>query len=219
MKQLSTALHDATPGHESGDLALIGRALVHADRVGTETARRIVEVLGNNPALPTARELLGEALNGIARTDQILRQTTDSCRTTLTAEEIDVLNENLQVVSQEQERLQSLAHQSGTDTEKWAPVANRLRVVLAELRGLEDLSGGTADHGTRAMADRMRNLQKLLNKAPHDAGSCAGREARRGIARADDGAFASAVRWDAPGARHGPGFATADGGYAAVPGA
>ena len=60
--------------------------------------------------------------------------------------------------------LLSLAHHSGTDTEKWAPVANRLRVVLAELRGLEELSGGTVEHGARTMADRMRNLQKLLNK-------------------------------------------------------
>ncbi|MDR3401500.1 MAG: hypothetical protein P4L99_03290 [Chthoniobacter sp.] len=164
MKQISAALRDAAAGHESGDLALIGRSLTRAERLGTETARRIVDVLGNNLALPTARDLMGEAVNGLARTEQILRQTVESCRTTLTAEEIDVLNENLQVVAQEQERLQSLAHQSGTDTEKWAPVANRLRVVLAELRGLEELSGGAADHGTRAMADRMRNLQKLLNK-------------------------------------------------------
>jgi len=164
MKQLSTVLRDAASGHESSDLALVGRMLVNAERIGTETARSIVGVLGNNPALPSARELMADALNGIARSEQILRQATENFRTLLTSEEIDVLDENLQVVSQEQERLLSLAHHSGTDAEKWAPVANRLRVVLAELRGLEELSGGTVEHGTRTMADRMRNLQKLLNK-------------------------------------------------------
>ncbi|EDY21451.1 hypothetical protein CfE428DRAFT_0696 [Chthoniobacter flavus Ellin428] len=164
MKQLATVLRDATPGHESGDLAFIGRALSREQTYGVEKARGLVEVLSANPALPTAHDLLGEALNSIGRTEQILRQATDSCRTTLNAEEIDVLNENLQVVDVEQQRLLTLAHQSGTSAEKWAPVANRLRVVLAELRGLEELSGGAADHGIRAVADRMRNIQKLINK-------------------------------------------------------
>lgn len=164
VKQLAVVLHDATPGHESGDLALIGRAMSRAQNYGIDRARRIVDVVGSNPALPTARDLLAEALESVAKMDQILRGTADSCRTVLTAEETDVLNENLQVVAVEQDRLLTLAHQSGTDSEKWAPVANRLRVVLAELRGLEELSGSTADHGIRGIAERMRNVQKLLNK-------------------------------------------------------
>jgi hypothetical protein len=155
MKQLSTVLRDVAPGHESGILALLGRLLVNGERMGPETARSTVNVLQNNPGLPTARDVLGDALNGIVRTEQILRQMTDDFRVLLTAEEIDVL---------EQERLLSLAHHSGTDAEKWAPVANRLRVVLSELRGLEELAGGTADHGARMISDRMRSMQKLLNK-------------------------------------------------------
>lgn len=164
MKQLAATMREATPGHESGDLALIGRTLARIQRGGIDVARQYLATLSANPALPTSRELMAEVVNGVAKSDQILRQISDACRVTLTFEENDVLNENLQVVSQEQARLQTLAHQSGTDSEKWAPVANRLRVVLSELRSLEELSGGAADHGSRSMADRMRNLQKMLNK-------------------------------------------------------
>lgn len=164
MKQLATTLREGSTGHESGDLALIGRVLVRMQRSGIDVSRQYAAALSANPALPMWREMMGELLNGVAKSDQILRQLFESARVTLTAEEIDVLNENLQVVAQEQERLLTLAHQSGTDPEKWAPVANRLRVVLSELRGLEELSGGVADHGARSMSDRMRNLQKLLNK-------------------------------------------------------
>jgi hypothetical protein len=94
----------------------------------------------------------------------MLKQTVENFRVLLTSEDLDVLNENLRVVSQEQERLLTLAHHTGPEPEKWAPVANRLRVVAAELRGLEDLSGGAAEQGTRMMADRARELQRLLNK-------------------------------------------------------
>ena len=164
VKQLAVTMRDVTPGHESGDLALIGEALAHAQRSGVEQARRTLEVIGNNPNLTLSRDLLAEAMTALVRGEQIVRQTAESCRVLLTSEEVDVLNENLQVVAQEQDRLLSLAHHSGTDTEKWAPVANRLRVVLAELRGLEELCGAVGDHGMHGVNDRMRNLQKLLNK-------------------------------------------------------
>jgi len=164
VKQLSSTIRDAAPGHMSGDLDLIGRGLVHAQRDGFENARRIVEVLGSNPNLQPSRELLGEAMNSMVRTEQILRQIVDSCRSLVTSEELDVLNENLQVVSHEQDRLLTLAHHSGTDAEKWAPVANRLRVVLAELRSLEELAGAAIEHGTHGVPEHMRNLQKLLNQ-------------------------------------------------------
>ena len=164
MKQLAATIRDAAPGHVSGDLDLIGRGLVHLQRDGTESARHTLEVLESNRAGQSTRELLGETMGSIARTEQILRQTVENCRSLLTSEEIDVLNENLQVVSHEQDRLLTLAHHSGTDTEKWTPVANRLRVVLAEIRSLEELAGAVIEHGTHGVPDRMRNLQKLLNK-------------------------------------------------------
>jgi hypothetical protein len=163
-KQLSATIREASPGHVSGDLDLLGRALIHVQRGGVENARHILGTLESNAGLQSSRELLGEAMNSLVRTEQILRQMVEICRATLTAEEIDVLNENLQVVTREQDRLLTLAHHSGTDAEKWVPVANRMRVVLSELRSLEELAGSVIEHGTHGIPDRMRNLQKLVNK-------------------------------------------------------
>jgi hypothetical protein len=161
---LTAAMHDAIPGHQSGDLALLGRSIINAETDFTDDARRIVNVISTNTNLPGARELLGEMMNDIARADQVFRQVVESCRSLLTSEEIDVLNENLDVVAREQRRLLTLAHQSGDDREKWNPVANRLRVVASEMRGIEELSGAMIEHGNRGVPERMRNLQKLLNK-------------------------------------------------------
>ncbi len=164
MALLRDVLGSVSPGHQSGDLSLIGNSLVRNQAILIQNAQRIGEAVTANPTMPVARELLGEATELAARTEQKARQTMDVHRVFLSAEEIDVFNENIYVVAQEQARLVTLAHRSGTDVEKWTPVANRLRVVLAELRGLEELAGKAIEHGANGVIDPMRNLQKILNK-------------------------------------------------------
>jgi len=164
MKQFTSVLRDAVPGHQAANLVLLGHRIT---RVGTDfaqTARDILESVKTNPGNASARELVRDAVDAANRTEQRARQATEVFRILLTAEEIDVFNENLQVVAQEEERLTGLAHRSGTDAAKWAPVADRVRVVLSEMRSLEELAGAAVEHGPRWVPDRMRNLQKTLNK-------------------------------------------------------
>ena len=50
------------------------------------------------------------------------------CESTfLAAEEIDVLAENMEAVTNEQDRLAALAQNSGEDEKKWAQIANRMQ--------------------------------------------------------------------------------------------
>jgi hypothetical protein len=164
MTQLRGTLGEVVPGHQTGELSLIGNSLARSQAILVQNAQRIAEAVTVKPSLPVTRELLGEAAELTVKTEQKARQTMDVYRVFLTAEEVDVFSENIYVVAQEQARLVTLAHRSGMDVEKWTPVANRLRVVLAELRGLEELAGKTSDHGTGGVSEPMRNLQKLLNK-------------------------------------------------------
>ena len=164
MTLLREALTEVVGGHQTGELSLIGNSLVRSQSMLLQNAQRIVEAVAAKPSMPVTRELLGEAADLTVKTEQKARQTMDVHRVFLTAEEVDVFCENISVVAQEHARLVTLAHRSGTDVGKWTPVANRLRVVLAELRGLEDLAGKTIEHQTGGVSDPMRNLQKILNK-------------------------------------------------------
>src|SRR5207249_651701 len=88
----------------------------------------------------------------------------DSFRVFLTAEEIDVLTENFQVVAKEQERLDTLARNSGENAAKWAQFANRLRVILTETRSLEDVAATSIEHAAGGMNERLKQLNKEINK-------------------------------------------------------
>jgi hypothetical protein len=164
MKQLAIVLREAVPGHQAANLALIGHLVA---RVGTNSAsnsRALYEAVTANPTIGYARELGREAGDSSNHVEQRARRAVDLDKVFLTGEEIDVFNENLQVVAQEEERLIGLAHRAGTDAARWVPVAARLRVVLSEMRSLEELSGAIIEHGARWAPDRMRGLQKTLNK-------------------------------------------------------
>ncbi len=164
MTVLRETFGESVAGHQTRELSLLGNSLIRGQTVLAQNAQRFSEAISANPAIQPARELLAEATDLTVRTEQKARQIADVDKVFLSAEEVDVFNENIYVVGQEHERLVSLAHRSGTDTEKWAPVANRLRVVLAELRSLEELAGNSIEHGAVGVAEPMRNLQKLLNK-------------------------------------------------------
>jgi len=164
MAVLREVLGESVAGHQTRELSLLGDSLIRGQTVLAQNAQRFSEAIAANPAIPPARELLAEATDLTVRTEQKARQIADVDKVFLSAEEVDVFNENIYVVGQEHERLVSLAHRSGTDIEKWTPVANRLRVVLAELRSLEELAGNSIEHGAAGVVEPMRNLQKLLNK-------------------------------------------------------
>jgi len=162
-QQLRTTLQAASPGHEAAELVLLGRQLARLDAGGIEFARAALLVLSGDPASPTAREQCREIVETCVRATQRTRLAEDCYRRVLACNEVDVLAENLLVVSREQERLQALAEASGDDAKKWAPVADRMRVVLAETKSLEDMMlplAGRAEHGD--LRNQLPKTQKKL---------------------------------------------------------
>lgn len=164
MKQLAATLREAVPGHQSSNLTLLAHL---ATRIGTgyvQNARDSYQAVNTMISSPQARDQLREAVDSGNQTASRSRQALELFRTLLTAEEIDVFNENLQIVAQEEDRLTALAHRSGTDAARWVPIADRLRVVLSEMRSLDELAGLVIEHGARGTPARMGNLQKVLSK-------------------------------------------------------
>jgi hypothetical protein len=162
-QQLRVTLKDAPAGHESAALVLLGRQLARIEAGGVQFARSALEVLGGDLAAPTAREQLREVVEHCVRSTQRARLAEDLYRKILSANEVDVLAENLQVVNKEQERLLALAEGSGEDARKWAQLADRIRVVLSETKSLEDAMlplGERAEHGE--IRSRVPKLQKKL---------------------------------------------------------
>ena len=164
MKQLATTLREAVPGHQTSNLTLVAHLLSRVGVGHVQSARDSYQAVNAMTATPHGRELLREAVDSGNHTESRSRQALELFRILLTAEEIDVFNENLQIVAQEEDRLTALAHRSGTDAARWVPIADRLRVVLSEMRSLDELAGAVIEHGARGTPDRMRNLQKVLTK-------------------------------------------------------
>jgi hypothetical protein len=161
---LQTTARHAAPGHETGDIVMLGRLLARADAGAARIARSLLDVVAADPAAPFARDLVRETAEACARSAQRSRVAEDAYRAFLVCEEIDVLAENSQVVAREQERITELARATGADEARWAQLTTRMRVVLAEMRTVEGLL--TAMHGRaeRWAGDRLRRIQRKLEE-------------------------------------------------------
>jgi hypothetical protein len=163
LNQLFITLKNSEAGHESSEIALVGLLLARTQsEVGA--GRAVLGLLNTNPDAPFAREQMREAEASFARVRNGARLAEEAERSFLAEEEIDVLNENLRIVALEQQRLADLARSSGGDTQKWAQTANRQRVIVSETRSLEELMGAAAEHASHGGGERLRNIQKQLNK-------------------------------------------------------
>ena len=160
--QLTATLRGAAPVHMNGDLVMLGRLLSKATAGSEQTARDNMNLVAADPSAPTARDLVREAADSSGRAAGRVRLAQESLRTFLASEEIDVLNENMQVVSQEQDRIAALAANNGDDTTKWAQLSGRMRVVLTEARSLETLITTASTHANNYV-DRLRHMQRLID--------------------------------------------------------
>jgi len=163
--QLTTALRGGEAGHVAADLVLAGRMLCRINRGTVEAGRDAFELAGADPGASAARDQTREAAAASGRAVQRARLAETSYQGLLAFEEVDVLNENLEVVTAEQERLSALAQQSGDDPVKWVPLAKRLRVVIAETRSIDELIGSCAEHLPGGYGDRLRRLSKLIQNS------------------------------------------------------
>ena len=136
---LSAALREGLAGHEGAELVLLGRLLAKTEAGTARASKTGNEVAAANLGTPFAKDLVRESDDAANRTVQRARAAEDAYRTLLTGDEVDVLAENLQILSREQKRLGELAKNSGKDAAKWAQLGNRLRVMLSEAKSIEEL--------------------------------------------------------------------------------
>ncbi len=162
--QLTATLRASSPGHQSADLALLARLLSRMDTGSADNARDALGLVMPDAGSPFARDQMREFADGTSRTGQRARSAHDGYKSLVGAEELDVLAENMSVVAKEQERLAALAQKSGTDAAKWAQIANRIRVIVAETRSLEQLMTSTGEHLGGAFPDRIKRLAKEIEK-------------------------------------------------------
>src|SRR5205814_5517299 len=78
MVALSVALRAAEAGHQTGDLVLMARSLSRTNAGAAQSARRIVDALAANPAVPFAREILASATESAVRADHRSKIALDS---------------------------------------------------------------------------------------------------------------------------------------------
>ncbi len=161
---LVETLRDTGPGHASADLVMLGRLLSRSGAGAEQNARDNVNLVAADPAAAFTRDLVREAADSSGRAAWRVRLAQESCKTFVAAEEIDVLNENMQVVAREQERIATLAQASGDDAAKWAQLTTRLRVVLTEARSLGELMVTTATHIGGGFEERLRRSQKRIDE-------------------------------------------------------
>ncbi len=164
-QQLMTTLKGASAGHEGAELVLLSRQLTKMQTGHLQFAHAALDVLGADPASPTARDQMREVIENCVRSSQRVRVAEECYRKILSCNEVDVLAENLQVVSKEQERLTELAAGSGDDARKWALLADRMRVVLSETKSLEEIMLPLAqrtEHGD--LRNRLPKIQKKLQE-------------------------------------------------------
>lgn len=172
---LATALRGAQAGHQSADLVVLGRRLAKVEAQMIRTAKINAAVLVANPAMPQARELMRDADDAMNRANQQARATDDSFRVLLNGEEADLLAENAQILSREQKRLAELARSSGDNAEHWQALGNRVKVVLSETKGLEDILTRLSDRGLggdkgRRLAGELRKLRETVDRAITERG-------------------------------------------------
>jgi hypothetical protein len=108
LTQLFITLKNSEAGHESSGITLVGHLLARTQSdVGA--GRAVLGLLNTNPDAPFAREEMREAEAAFARVHAGARLAEEAERSFLAQDEIDVLNENLRIVAQEQQRLADLA--------------------------------------------------------------------------------------------------------------
>lgn len=163
--EVQAALRETEAGHVGADLVLLGRLLCRIDKGSAQSGREAIDLLSSEPAPPLFLDQAREFGGASARTAQRVRLAEDAYRAFLAAEEVDVLNENLNIVAGEQERLATLATNSGNNVDKWAPLLKRIRVVIAETRSIEEMLETSAEHISGGYADRFRRVGKQINQA------------------------------------------------------
>lgn len=162
--QLVATLRAAAPGHETADLALLARVLAKMDSGTAEFGRDALEIVAANPSAAIARDQMREFADFAARATQRARMAEETYRGLVGSEELDVLTEKTHVVAREQARLAKLAEDVGSDAKKSASLANRMRIVLAETRSIEDLMEAAAEHVPTSQAERLRRIEKYFEK-------------------------------------------------------
>ena len=160
---LSAALRGGLAGHEGAELVLLGRLMAKTEAGTARASKTGNEVVAANVGAPFAKDLVRESDDAANRTVQRARVVEDSFRTFLTGDEVDVLAENLQILSREQQRLGELAKLSGKDPAKWAPLGNRLRVMLSEAKSIEELFTQIGDRAGNS-GERAKQIVKEFRK-------------------------------------------------------
>ncbi len=161
--QLLATLKVAPGGHESAELVMLARCLAKMD---AGAARAALDAFAADLSAKTARDRMHEIADGLVHTGQRARLAEETYRQFLACDELDVLTENMMVVSAEQERIATLARASGEDAAKWAQLASRARVVLSETASLEETMQPLAERPANqgAMQGRLKLLQKKLRE-------------------------------------------------------
>ncbi|HEX8309734.1 MAG TPA: hypothetical protein VF614_00355, partial [Chthoniobacteraceae bacterium] len=163
--QLVTTLRGAEPAHASANFVLLGRQLSRTDVTTAQFARDALNLAEKNPAAPYAADLIREYRDQSKRTAERARLLEESARALLAAEELNIVVENGRVLVREQERVRTLAENSGDDAAKWAQLAPRMQVVLAEGRSVESLMDAAAGHLTGGNADRLKRIAKEVQES------------------------------------------------------
>lgn len=162
--QLHALIQSSKPGYTTGSLVVMARLLARMNAGAVMNARHAVLAVSSDPAAGYARDLIRESADAAARGAQRARLAYDSYRTLLTAASVDVLAQNVFVVAREQDRIAVLAEASGASEAKWSSLAGRLRVILSEMRGLEELMASSAEEASDNAPDRFRRYHKDLEK-------------------------------------------------------
>ncbi len=159
--QLAVAIRGSEPGHDSGNLVLLGRALSRLQASGATLRFIHRQTFSPVPGTPT-RELLREAIETSRWILPRARQTEDTCRHYVTAEELDLAAENLQVAWQEQRQLAEQAARNPDKAGTWKRVATRTRAILAETAHVEEGFKTAIAHAQGNVGERFKRFLKRL---------------------------------------------------------
>jgi hypothetical protein len=161
---LLEALRASAPGHESAGFVLVGRLLGRMQKSAGNEGRDALGILEADPSSRNAAAQAGLFAGAAARVLQRARLAEESSETFAGAETLDVITENAQIVAREQQRIVTLAANSGHDPARWATVGKRLRVVVSELRGIEELMAECAPRLHGGYSDRLLRLRTNISK-------------------------------------------------------
>jgi len=161
---LATAVKDAPAGHMSAELVVLGRDLSRLNAIPARIIKTHTDLLTANPSLPTAKELMSQAVEECGALIVRARVAEQAMEAFTTSEEAAVLSENGQVVAREQQRLMELAAASGNDPQKWQPLVSRMRVTLTQTKAMEDLLAPIATRTGSPLKGRAKDTIASLSK-------------------------------------------------------